>query len=98
MDFHRIWLSLIFPMLLMLGDPASGQTPKGMEANSDAPPQTQGKTYALIVGISKYQFPECYPSLHYADVDARNFFNYMTSKSGGNVDPGNIDTLFNAGA
>jgi tetratricopeptide (TPR) repeat protein len=75
-----------------------GQATKGLEIEKPAEQQAAGKTYALIVGISKYQYPECYPTLNYADVDARTFYKYMISKTGGNVDPANIDTLFNAGA
>ncbi len=91
---------VIISTLCVCGLRAYAQSPatKGLQVTPDEAAQPSGKTYALIVGISKYQYPECYPTLHYADVDARAFYNYMVSKTGGNVEPDNIDTLFNAGA
>lgn len=54
-----------------------------------------GKVYALIVGVSDYQYKETYDPLHYADVDGRNFYHYLVNSKGGNVKKENIDTLFN---
>ncbi|MCX7743114.1 MAG: tetratricopeptide repeat protein [Flavobacteriales bacterium] len=55
----------------------------------------KGNTYALIVGISKYQYPDTYVPLQFADKDARIFYAYLTSEAGGKIKNEFIDTLFN---
>jgi protein O-mannosyl-transferase len=55
----------------------------------------QGTVYALIVGVSDYQYKDTYDPLQYADIDGRNFYHYLVSSKGGNVKKENIDTLFN---
>ena len=45
------------------------------------------RTYALIIGISKY---ESFRSLNYADKDATVFYDYLRSPAGGKVDSANI--------
>ncbi len=51
--------------------------------------------YALIVGVSEYQFPDTYSPLEFADDDGRVFYNYLVNSNNGNAKPENIDTLFN---
>lgn len=60
--------------------------------------QKPGRTFALIAGISKYQHPETYESLDYADDDARAFYHFLRSPDGGNVPDEQIDTLIDEGA
>ncbi len=82
--------------MVMVCTVANAQDSKGLKVDqANAGEAPAGKTYALVVGISRYQYPDCYPTLHYADVDAREFYKYLTAKTGGNVDPANVDTLFN---
>jgi len=52
----------------------------------------KGETYALVVGISKYQYIQ---SLQYADRDATVFYNYLLSSAGGSLDSSNIKLLLN---
>ena len=54
-----------------------------------------GDTYALIIGISKYQNIQ---SLEFADRDALAFYNYLRSKAGGEIDSLNIQLLLNEAA
>lgn len=68
---------------------------KGGDVSNTSNPDTKGNTYALIVGVSNYQFPETYKTLDYADDDGRSFYAYLTSNAGGNISKENIDTLFN---
>ena len=49
---------------------------------------TGGKTYALLVGISKYQKPEL--SLQFADADASVFGQLLQSPRGGGLAPDNV--------
>jgi tetratricopeptide (TPR) repeat protein len=49
---------------------------------------TGGKTYALLVGISKYQKPEL--SLQFADADASVFGQLLQSPRGGGLMPDNV--------
>lgn len=67
------------------------QNTKGAKpATNDAPKQqAQGKTYALIVGISKYKNPSI-PQLQFANRDAVAFRNYLVSTG---VDSNNITLL-----
>jgi len=54
---------------------------------------TSGKTYAVIVGISKYE--KITTQLEYADRDAIIFSHYLRSKAGGAVPDENIRLLTN---
>jgi tetratricopeptide (TPR) repeat protein len=65
---------------------------RGVSIRKEPPPLAKGKTYALIIGISKYQH---FPSLSYADKDAAEFYNFLRSNAGGNVDSNNIKMLLN---
>ena len=53
-----------------------------------------GQTYALVVGISRYQSPEI-TQLRYAHSDALRTEQYLRSQRGGAVPPGNITVLIN---
>ena len=69
----------------------SAQTARGLGMPADEKIRPQGKTYALIVGISKYQNTDI-PSLQYPDKDAYAFYQYL--KSAG-VDTSDIILLLN---
>lgn len=71
------------------------QNTKGGSAENTNPKSTTGDVYALIVGVSDYQYTETYDPLQFADVDGRVFYNYMVSSNGGKIPKENIDTLFN---
>jgi Flp pilus assembly protein TadD len=55
------------------------------------------KTYAVIVGISKYE-NQAIPQLEFADRDAIVFSNYLKSPSGGSVPEENIRLMLNKDA
>lgn len=52
--------------------------------------------YALIVGVSEYQIPSY--NLDYAVNDCREFYKFLVKSNYGQVNPQNIDTLFNKDA
>jgi tetratricopeptide (TPR) repeat protein len=54
-----------------------------------------GKTYAIIIGISKYKN---LPHLQYADKDAQVFYDYLVSKRGLNIDSANVALCINEAA
>lgn len=56
-----------------------------------------GNTYAVIIGISKYENTGI-TQLEYADRDAKVFASYLESKAGGSVPPENIRLLINENA
>jgi hypothetical protein len=58
--------------------------------------QFQGKKYALIIGISRFQNrDERLPNLEFADVDARSIYHFLQSPSGGRFTPDNLLLLTN---
>jgi tetratricopeptide (TPR) repeat protein len=57
-------------------------------AATTAAPGTAGKTYALLVGISKYQKPEL--SLQFANADASVFGQLLESPRGGGLTPDSV--------
>jgi tetratricopeptide (TPR) repeat protein len=65
-----------------------GQTLADQSAAATAAAQTGGQTYALLVGISKYEKPDL--SLQYANVDASVFARLLESPRGGSVPSANI--------
>lgn len=69
----------------------SAQSSKGAVVTNTSANQNEGKTYALIVGISKYKNPAI-PSLQFADKDALAFRNYLVATG---VDSNNITLLLN---
>jgi tetratricopeptide (TPR) repeat protein len=75
-----VWVkSKIFDLEQALADQAAAAT---------AAAQAGGKTYALLVGISKYAKPEL--SLQYANADASVFGKLLESPRGGSVPPDNV--------
>lgn len=54
--------------------------------------ETQGQTYAIIIGISNYKFIR---PLTYADKDAELFRDFLKSAGGGKLDSNNIFCLLN---
>ena len=68
---------------------------RGADISNMQPESPAGTTYALIVGISTYQY---LTPLKYADVDAALFKQYLMSDAGGNVRPENILYLVNGDA
>lgn len=72
-----------------------GQSPKGLVINQNTPASPLAKTYALIIGVSKY---ENFPSLEYADRDALTFYDYLRSKAGGSIDSADIFLKLNEAA
>jgi len=72
----------------------SAQIPRGLGMPIDAQVKPDGKTYALIVGISKYKNHDI-PSLKYADKDAVAFENYLAANG---VDSNNITLMLNENA
>ncbi|MBE2247746.1 MAG: caspase family protein [Candidatus Competibacteraceae bacterium] len=78
--------------------PIYAQQTKGADVVGSANKQGSGQVYALIVGLSQYQFPDTYIPLQFADRDARVFYSYLRSEAGGLVPADHIDTLFNQNA
>ncbi len=85
--------SKFFFFLLLVICPAIvfSQTPKGFKV-TESDNRTQGKTKALIVGISKYQFID---SLQYADRDAQVFADYLATTGFWNISKDDITLLVN---
>lgn len=69
-----------------------GQDNRGTTIPKNEEKDTKGKTYAVIIGISNYQNIH---KLQYADRDARAFYDFLISKSGGSVDSANVKILLN---
>ncbi len=66
---------------------------KGVTPISDTGiPNTQSRTYAVVVGISDYQ-DEDIPDLRFANKDAEAFASFLQSPSGGNLPPENLQIL-----
>jgi len=72
----------------------NGQIARGLGMPADEKATPHGKTYALIIGISKYK-NEGIPQLQFADKDAIAFKNYLLATG---VDSNNITLLTNEGA
>lgn len=85
-------------LFLALINQIFSQQTKGANVVGINSSQTVGNVYALIVGLSKYQYPDTYTPLQFADIDARIFYSYLRSDAGGNIPASNIDTLFNENA
>ncbi len=73
---------------------AFSQNSKGLSVIEEKTKIPEGKTYALIVGISKYKNPAI-PSLQFADRDAVAFRNYLVASG---IDSNNITLLLNENA
>jgi tetratricopeptide (TPR) repeat protein len=64
------------------------QAAASQAASATAAAAAGGKTYALLIGISKYAKPDL--SLQFADADAAVFGNLLQSPRGGGLPPDNI--------
>ncbi len=84
----------ILTLLLLVSTVLSAQTQKGFYVAKQQEKKAEGKTYALIVGISKYKDTSI-PALEYADKDAEVFYNYLLSAG---VDSNNITLRLNESA
>ena len=87
----RCILFLIVSCLAASFGQAQDAAAKGLLLPQKNELQKTGKTYALIVGISKYKNPAI-PQLQFADRDAEAFRNYLLASG---VDSDNITTLLN---
>ena len=65
-------------------EPPPGQ--RGVKAVTPPAGQLKGKTYALLIGISRYQNDPPVPSLRFADKDAETFQELLTKPVGGGLD------------
>ena len=65
-------------------EPPSGQ--RGVKVMAPLAGQLKGKTYALLIGISRYQNDPPVPSLQFADKDAETFEELLTRPVGGSLD------------
>ncbi len=86
-------VSTLFALLCFLTGLAQKPGEKGVSAPASSfNAGAKGTTYAMIIGISKYQH---FPSLKFADNDARAFYDYLINSSGEKVDSANIRILLN---
>ena len=79
-------LSLV-NLLLLITIFVSAQNEKGGKMSAAPIIPTPTRTYALVIGISKY---ESFRSLNYADKDATVFYDYLRSNAGGRIDSADI--------
>jgi len=87
---HTISITLLVVILLPAFS-AFSQTPKGLKP-AERQTFSNGKTRALIIGISKYQYID---KLKYADKDAEVFAGYLANNSFWNIDKSDITLLTN---
>ena len=87
----HIRLFILFLSLSFLFTTTFSQTPKGLIVTEKeaAPP---GKTRALIVGISKYEYID---TLQYADRDAKMFADYLRQNNFWGINKDDITLLTN---
>ena len=86
--------TLMIFAFLIFATSAFSQNTKGFSVPKTAENNVTGKTYALIVGISKYRNPAIH-SLQYADKDAVEFYQYLKASG---VDTANMQLLLNENA
>ena len=89
--FHLLSGSLIAGFLICGPLPALSQNPKGTITRSEQL-VANGKTRALVIGISDYQFIE---KLQYADKDAAVFADYLAHNPNWNIAKSDIVLLTN---
>lgn len=87
----KVFYLLLFISFVFFNEALSQASNQGKFAKISQGPNV----YALIVGVSDYQFPEMYKPLEYADDDGREFYHFLVKSKYGNVKAENIDTLFN---
>lgn len=80
--FYKIFFIVIYSICLQSNSFSQTDTMnnRGIELDKTGPIQ-KGKTYAIVYGVSDYEYTEAIPQLRYADNDARDFYNFlMTTK------------------
>ena len=87
----KILNGLIAGVFLLVHAVGKAQQPKGVITSSQTTAVT-GKTRALVIGISRYQFID---TLNFADADASFFAAYLKSSPFWNIDPADITVLLN---
>lgn len=78
---------LFIAFLFISSDTLIAQNEKGAKVSTPASGAVSGHTYALIIGISKY---ESFSSLQFADKDAKVFYEFLRSPAGGKIDSADI--------
>jgi tetratricopeptide (TPR) repeat protein len=73
--------------ILLVGQPATPSDQRGVKPLRPIPGILNGKTYALLVGISRYRHDPPVPSLQFADKDAETFRELLIRPLGGGLDP-----------
>lgn len=86
---------LLVVSLLLICNYTNAQIIKGSKGDDSQGNEVIGKTRALIIGISKYQYIE---SLKFADNDANEFASLLTNNPFWNIAPGDITLLKNENA
>lgn len=86
--------SLLLLCVLFVQSAAINAQASGAQAIQGLTPAAN--TYAIVVGISKYENSAL--SLEYADRDAKAFADYLQSTAGGNVPASNVILLLNENA
>jgi len=76
--------------------PTTDNRPRFLGEDTAAPGPLRQK-YALLVGVGKFREKAINP-LKYPAKDARDFYNYLTSRSGGNFRQENVTLLTDSGA
>jgi hypothetical protein len=67
-----------------------------IEGDPNPPTKLKGKKYALIIGISQYQYhDDRLPNLQYADSDAKELYQFLRSPAGGQFSPDDMLLLSN---
>ncbi|MEI8279429.1 MAG: caspase family protein [Bacteroidota bacterium] len=87
-------LFILVIYLLCLNTTAFAQATKGLSTATNPTEAANGKTYGLIIGISKYKNPAI-PALQFADKDAIEFRDFLISSG---IDSNNITLLTNENA
>lgn len=85
----------VLSLLLLLMPALSGFAQRGFNTEEESAAAVSGKTYAIIIGISKYKEV---PSLQFAHRDAQAFEALLMSKAGGGVPRENIELFLDENA
>lgn len=78
---------IIILLLILSAQFTNAQEEKGGKMAAAPVSKAPTRTYALVIGISKY---ESFRSLNYADKDATVFYDYLRSDAGGKIDSTDI--------
>ncbi len=85
-------LILLISLCCTISSQSNGQTRGAVLSTDNKGNSSSGTTYAIIVGISKYQYVN---NLNFADKDALLVYDFLTDKAGGSVMDSNIYVLLN---